>query len=178
MYQLFLIFILLFSVTPLAFGQISDRTGLKQDFTIETEGYAFRVDVTSNFNVEDVNFSSDDRRLTFYINSGLENNLAEIQIPKNLINGNFTFMLNDQEIFPNVKTNEQISFITMEFQGSGKNKLDIFETSNISESSDIDTWVLSESIILIIIVVVLVIIIVVVLIMIIPRKTKKSQITR
>ncbi|HXV66134.1 MAG TPA: hypothetical protein VD731_02740 [Nitrosopumilaceae archaeon] len=177
MYQLFLISILLFSVTPLAFGQISDRTGLKQDFTIETGGHTFRIDVTSNFNVEDINFSSDDRRLTFYINSGLENNLAEIEIPKNLINGNFTFMLNDQEIFPIVKTNEQISFITMEFQGTGKNKLDILETFNLPESPDITPWVLSEFIILII-VVVLVIVIVAVLVIIFTRKTKKSQITR
>ena len=150
MYPLFFSVILLLVAVPSAFGQISDRTGLNQDFTIETGGYAFTVDVTSNFNVEDVEFSSDDKRLTFYINSGLENNLAEIQIPKNLTSGNFTFMLNDQEIFPNVKTSEKISFITVEFEGSGKNKLDIIET-NIPESSEITSLILFASIAVIII---------------------------
>ena len=141
MYPLFFLVILLV-IIPSAFGQISDRTGLNQDFTIETGGYTFTVDVTSNFNVEDVKFSSDDNRLTFFINSGLENNLAEIQIPKNLINGNFTFMLNDQEIFPIVKTSEKISFITVEFEGAGKNKLDIIGTTHLPEFSEITPLIL------------------------------------
>ena len=150
MYPLFFSVILLLVVIPSAFGQISNRTGLNQDFTIETGGYAFTVDVTSNFNVEDVKFNNDDKRLTFYINSGLENNLAEIQIPKNLINGNFTFMLNDQEIFPTVKTSEKISFITVEFEGSGKNKLDIIGPTYLPESYKIDPLVLFASLIVII----------------------------
>jgi hypothetical protein len=150
LHPLFFSVILLLVVVPSAFGAISDRTGLKQDFTIETSGYAFTVDVTSNFNVEDVEFSSDDKRLTFYINSGLENNLAEIQIPKNLTNGNFTFMLNDQEIFPIVKTSEKISFITVEFEGSGTNKLDIIGTTYLPESSKITPLVLFASLVVII----------------------------
>ena len=147
MYPLFFSVILLLVAVPSAFGQISDRTGLSQDFTIETGGYAFTVDVTSNFNVEDVEFSSDDKRLTFYINSGLENNLAEIQIPKNLTNGNFTFMLNDQEIFPIVKTSEKISFITIEFEGAGKNKLDIIGTTYLPEFSKIAPLILFASLV-------------------------------
>lgn len=163
--QLFSI-ILLLLVIPCAFGQISDRTGLKQDFTIETGGNSFRIDVTSNFNVEDIVYSSDDKRLTFYINSGLENNLAEIQIPKNLIKGNFTFMLNDQVVFPTLKTSEKISFITLEFNGTGKNKFDIIETTYVPESSEIITLVLFASITVIIFASIAVIIYV--------KKTKKS----
>ncbi len=147
MYPIFLSVILLLLVIPCAFGQISDRTGLKQDFTIETGGYAFPVDVTSNFNVEDIEFSSDDKQLTFYFTSGLENNLAEIQIPKNLINGNFTFLLNDQEIFPIVKTSEKISFITLEFNGTGKNKLEIIGTTYLPEFSEIVPLILFTSLI-------------------------------
>ena len=150
MYPLFFLVILLLVIIPSAFGLISDRTGLNQDFTIETGGNTFTVDVTSNFNVEDVKFSSDDNRLTFFINSGLENNLAEIQIPKNLINGNFTFMLNDQEIFPIVKTSEKISFITLEFEGSGKNKLDIIGTTHLPEFSENTPLILFASIVVII----------------------------
>ena len=145
LHPIFLSLVLLLVIAPPAFGQISDRTGLKQDFTIETGGYDFTVEITSNFNVEDIEFSSDDKRLTLFINSGIENNLAEIQIPINLINGNFTFILNDQEIFPIVKINEKISFITLEFEGTGANKLDIIGTTYLPEFSEIASLILLTS---------------------------------
>ena len=145
LHPIFLSLVLILVIAPPAFGQISDRTGLKQDFTIETGGYDFTVEIASNFNVEDIEFSSDDKRLTLFINSGIENNLAEIQIPINLINGNFTFILNDQEIFPIVKINEKISFITLEFEGTGANKLDIIGTTYLPEFSEVASLVLLTS---------------------------------
>jgi hypothetical protein len=145
LHPIFISLVLILVIAPPAFGQISDRTGLKQDFTIETGGYDFTVEITSNFNVEDIEFSSDDKRLTLFINSGIENNLAEIQIPINLINGNFTFILNDQEIFPIVKINEKISFITLEFKGTGANKLDIIGTTYLPEFSEVASLVLFAS---------------------------------
>jgi hypothetical protein len=129
-------------MTP-AFGQISDKTGLKQNFIIETGGYEFPVDVTSSFNVERIEFSSEEKRITFHINNALEQNLAEIQIPKNLTNGNFTFFLDEQEIFPKVQTNKKISFITVEFEGTGIHKLDIIGTTYLPEFSGIAPLILS-----------------------------------
>jgi hypothetical protein len=140
---IFFLVILFLLACPSAFGQLSDKTGLKQNFIIETGGYEFPVDVTSSFDVERLEFSSDDKRLTIHLNSGIEQNLAEIQIPKNLINGNFTFFLNDQEIFPKVKTNEKISFITLEFEGTGFHKLDIIGTTYLPEFSEIAPLILS-----------------------------------
>ena len=134
---IFSLIVLLLIVIPIASAQISDRTGLKQDFVVETGGYEFTVDIISNFNVENIEFSSEDKRLTFYIINGLENNLAEMQIPIKLMNGNFTFILNDQEILPIVKKNEKISFITLEFQGNGKHKLDIIGTTYLPEFAEI-----------------------------------------
>jgi len=90
LHPIFLSLVLLLVIVPPAFAQISERTGLKQDFTIETGGYDFTVNIVSSFNVDEIDFNSDDKRLTFYFNTGIKNNLAEIQIPKNLINGNFT----------------------------------------------------------------------------------------
>lgn len=138
-------------VIPIASAEISDRTGFKENFLIETGGYEFTVDIISNFNIEDIEFSSQDKQLTFYIDSGLENNLAEIQIPINLINGNFTFNLNNQEILPIVKQNEKISFITLEFQGVGKHKLDIIGTTYLPEFSDIAHLILALSLLVLII---------------------------
>ena len=143
--SIFFIIVLLLVVVPTASAQISDRTGLKQNYIIETGGYEFTVDLVSNFNIENIEFSSEDKRLTFYIINGLENNLAEIQIPINLINGNFTFILNDQEILPTVKQNEKISFITLEFEGKGKHKLDIIGTTYLPEFSEITHMILALS---------------------------------
>ena len=128
-----------------AFGQISDKTGWRQHFEIQTGGYEFDVGATTNFDVTNYEFDKDEKRLTLFINSGLENNLAEIEIPKNLINGNFTFYLNGQEIFPNVRGNEKISFIVLEFPGAGVHKLDIIGTTYLPEFSDIAPLVLATS---------------------------------
>jgi len=131
-----------------AFGQpIAERTGLKEKFTIETGGYDFIVDVTANFDVLDLEISEKDKKLTLFISSSLENNLAEIQIPINLINGNFTFFLNEQEIFPKVLMNKRISFVTFEFEGSGKHKLEIIGTTYLPEFKDIAPIVLATSLI-------------------------------
>jgi hypothetical protein len=58
----------------------------------------------------------------------LENNLGEIIIPQNLLSGDFTFYLNDQEFFPKIQSNEKIHFITLNFTGSGTNLITISGT--------------------------------------------------
>lgn len=130
---------------PLAYGQLSDRTGLKQVFTIETGGYSFPVEVVSNFNVEETVFSAEEKKLTLHVFSSLQNNIAEIQIPKNLINGNFTFFVNGTEVFPNVQTNDKISFVFMEFAGNGTNKIEIIGTTYLPEFSAVAPLVLASS---------------------------------
>ncbi len=42
-----------------------------------------------------------------------------------------------EEIFPNVRGTEQISFITLEFEGEGDNKLDIIGTTYLPEFSEV-----------------------------------------
>jgi len=133
-------------VVPTASGQFFDTPGLHQEFEIGTGGYNFSVEITSTFNVEEVEFSQEDKKLTLFISSGIKHNLGEIQIPTNLINGNFTFFLNEQEFYPKVKTSERISFITVEFQGDGKNKLEIIGTTYLPEFSEIAPIVLASSI--------------------------------
>jgi len=100
-------------------AQYFDTPGLRQEFFVETGGYEFLVETTSNYNIEEVELSVEEKKLTFYIKSGLQNNLGEMTIPVNLINGNFTFFLNDQEFFPVVIYGEEISFITVEFSLQG-----------------------------------------------------------
>ncbi len=133
--------------TQSTFGQFFDTPGLVNRLPVETGGYIFEVHTVSSFDIPDYQFSSEEKRLSLIISTSVSNNLAEIQIPKNLINGNFTFYLNGQEISADVKTNEKISFITIEFPGKGLHKLDIIGTTYLPEFSEIAQLVLATSLI-------------------------------
>jgi len=143
----FLIILLILPLSSIAFAQLADKTGLAQRLPIETDGYNFEVKTVSSFDITDYEFNSDEKRLTMFISSTVQNNLVEIQIPKNLINGNFTFYLNDEQIEAAVKGNEQISFITLEFPGDGLHKLDIIGTTYLPEFSTIASLILATSLI-------------------------------
>ena len=119
--------ILIFVITP-AYGQLSDATGLINRIDIQTSGYDFEVVLTSNFDLVDYKFDKNSKQLTLYLDSGLENNLGELVIPSTLLNGDFTFYLNEQEFFPKIQSSERIHFITLEFTGSGSNVLSISGT--------------------------------------------------
>ena len=126
--KLFISFLLLLVVTP-AFGQLlSDKTGLVNRLDVKTGGYAFEVETVANFDIQDFEFDEEQKRLTLYVSSNLENNLGEVYLPQTLLSGNFTFYINGQEYFPTIKPNDNISFITLNFTGSGNNKIEIIGT--------------------------------------------------
>ena len=127
---------------PPAFGAISEKTGLKNDFTIETSGYDFEVETIANFEINDVKLSRDDKKLTFDITSSIENNFAEILIPINLIDGDLTVFVNGEEIFPQIRKNDKISFIILEFNGTGHNIMEIIGTTYLPEFSGVTLLVI------------------------------------
>ena len=118
-FKLLLPILLIPALTP-AFGAISDATGLVNRFDIEAGGHVFEISTTSNFDVQKVDFDKNQKKLTFHIVSSLEKNLGEIIIPRGLLSGNFTFYLNDHDFQPKIKTNDKISFITLNFTTSPK----------------------------------------------------------
>ena len=69
----------------------------------------------------------------------------KMQIPLNLINGNFTFFLDEKEIFPKVYQNDRISFITLEFEGKGDHVLEVIGTTYLPEFSEIAPIILGTS---------------------------------
>ena len=121
----FILVALFFVVTPVSGQSLSDATGLINRLDVQTSGYTFEIKLTSNFDLTDYTFDKDEKQITLYFDSALENNLAEIIIPKDLLSGNFMFYLNDQEFLPRVESNEKISFITLNFTGSGSNVVKI-----------------------------------------------------
>ena len=130
---------LLFVITPVYGGLLSDATGLVNRLDVQTGGHTFEVKTTSNFDIPDFEFDKDEKKLTLYISSGLENNLGELSLPQNLLGGNLTFYLNEQEYVPQVRTNEKISFVTLNFTGIGDNTLDIVGTEYLSGLTEITT---------------------------------------
>ena len=119
-----LLVILIFVITP-AYGQLSDATGLINRIDIQTSGHDFEVVLTANFDLVDYRFDKNSKQITLYLDSGLENNLGEIVIPSKLLNGDFTFFLNDQEFFPKIQSSERVHFITLDFAGTGSNVISI-----------------------------------------------------
>ena len=128
--------VLLFVISPVYGQLLSDATGLVNRLDVQTGGYTFEIETVSNFNIHDYDFEKNEHRLSLFINSGLENNLGEILIPQTFLGGNFTFYLNDQQYFPKINSNEKISFITLNFTGSGENKLEIIGTTYLNGLTD------------------------------------------
>ena len=128
MKSLIILSVILISIITPVYGQLSDATGLINRMDIQTSGYDFEVVLTANFDLVDYTFDKNSKQITLYLDSGLENNLGELVIPSSLLNGDFTFYLNDQEFFPKIQSSERIHFITLEFTGSGSNTLSITGT--------------------------------------------------
>ena len=150
---LLVIFTLIISI-PSALGLVlsDEGTGLTQNFIVQTGGYDFPVKVTGNLDVKDLSFDKDMKTITMSITSSLDGNLMEILIPQNLINGEFTFFLDNVEVFPQVALLTDNAFITLEFEGEGMHTLDIIGTTYLPEFADVAPIVLATSLIGIIVI--------------------------
>ena len=152
-----LLFVLaIIALQPASGLVLSDRTGLKFVFPVETGGYHFDVEIVGNFDVTKMDFDKDRKMITFYMTNSLNENLTEMIIPINLINGEFTFYLYKQyegswlpgvEVFPKVQMNDKISFIFLEFEGEGKHKLEVIGTTYLPEFAEVAPLVLASSMI-------------------------------
>ena len=132
------ILVLFFVTTPVYAQLLSDATGLVTRLEVETLEETFEIKLVSNFDIVDFSFDDDEQSITLNLDSSLENNLAEIMIPQNLLSGNFTFYLNDQDFNPVIQSNEKIHFITMNFTGSGPHMIEIFATQYLDGLSEIE----------------------------------------
>ena len=103
--------------------------GFVNKYMISTDGYDFEITFTSNFLISSHAFSTSDKILQFNIETGLEKeNVGEIIIPRDLIDGEFTILLDGKEISANVSKTDRSSVVTIEFDGKGEHILDIIAT--------------------------------------------------
>ena len=94
--------------------------GFVNRYMIATDGQNFEVTFTANFAVSSYMFSIDDKMLQFNVQAIHEKeNVAEIVIPRDLLDGEFTVLLNGKEIFAPVNKTERSSIISVVFDGKG-----------------------------------------------------------
>ena len=104
--------------------------GFVNKYMIDANGQNFEVTFTANFEVSSHTFSTDDRMLQFNVNAIHEKeNVAEIIIPLDLFDGEFTVLLNDKEISSVENQTERSSIISVVFDGKGDYTIGITATN-------------------------------------------------
>ncbi|MBO48617.1 MAG: hypothetical protein CL686_00610 [Candidatus Nitrosopelagicus sp.] len=132
-----LIAIFLVFALPVAHAiPLSDTTGLKFTFPINTDGRSFIIDITANSDIPDIDFDKNEKSLTLFAESSINTNLLEIVIPTSLIGGEFQFFLDGEEISPKFSQGKNSIFITMEFSGVGKHEI-VFQGTTYLEVYDV-----------------------------------------
>jgi len=128
---LFFTFILLFTPNLTAFGaeQSTRDVGFVNKYVVNTDGRTFDIVFATNFLVSSFTFSANEKMLKFNIETGLEKeNIAELIVPRDLIDGEFTVLLNNEETSYKLSSTAKTSVITIMFDGKGKHTLDIVAT--------------------------------------------------
>ena len=128
---LFFTFILLITTNLNAFGVDASLrdVGFVNKYMIDINGKNFEVTFTANFTVLSYMFSTDDKMLQFNVDAIHEKeNVAEISIPLDLFDGEFTVLLNDKEISSVVNQTERSSIIGIVFDGKGDYTIGITAT--------------------------------------------------
>ena len=119
---LFFTFILLITTNLDAFGvDVSLRdVGFVNKYMISADEYNFEITFTANFTVLSHTFSAHDKMLQFNVDAVHEKeNVAEIIIPRDLFDGEFTILLDGEEISANVNKTDRSSVVSIVFDGNG-----------------------------------------------------------
>ena len=92
-------------------GMNLNHPGIRWAWKINADQYTFVVNTTSNYDMQNVVFNKDTKTLTFLGNSPHDGNVAEIEIPSNLIGGKYKVYKNVALISPIVLKNGFLSKI-------------------------------------------------------------------
>ena len=138
-------------LTVPAFAQISipktlDHPGIKWDWKIKAENYTFDVITVSNYDMQNVTFNEMNKELVFLGNSTHTGNIAEIQIPTNLIGGKLTVTQDEKPISSIVIPGTDSSTIMLKFNQTGVTNTSIIGTTYLPEFSNVALLVMVLSI--------------------------------
>lgn len=123
--------LLLLAAVPASAQFLSDKTGLVSELDVEAGGATFEVVIVGNFAVDGHELDGAQGRLLVLVDSSLVNNTGEMILPRELLGGNLTLRVNGEPIEYDVRTNDRISFVTMDFAGSGDNELEVYGTTHL-----------------------------------------------
>ncbi|MDC0041584.1 hypothetical protein OAJ50_02540 [Candidatus Nitrosopelagicus sp.] len=126
-----LIFLVILSIViPFAAAApLSDKTGLKFTFPVKTDDYTFTVEATGNLDVTNLDFDKEKKSITLFVLSSIENNSLEISFPNVLIGGDYSIFVDGEKFTPKLQTGSNTTFVTMDFTGIGKHKIEIVGTT-------------------------------------------------
>ena len=126
-----LILLVLVSISiPLATAlELSDKTGFRFTFPIKTDDHTFVVEATGNLQVTNLDFNKEKKLITLFVMSSIENNSLEISFSNDLIGGDYTILLDNNEFPAKLQEGRHSTFVTMDFTGVGKHKIEIFGTT-------------------------------------------------
>jgi hypothetical protein len=120
-----------------AFGADSTARdiGFVNKYMISADGDNFEIIFTANFLISSHAFNTNTKTLQFNIESGLDKeNVGEIIIPQDLIDGELTILLDGKEIPAKVNKTNKSSIVSIEFDEKGKYTLEITPTKYLGNS--------------------------------------------
>jgi hypothetical protein len=130
--------------TP-AFADIN-HPGIRWEWKIKTANYTYVVTTVSNYDMKDVVLNSDNKELIFTNNSTHTDNIAEIEIPHNLIGGSFTVIQDGKQTSPIIINGTDSSTIILKFNQTGMTTTNVLGTTYLPEFGGISTLVMVVSI--------------------------------
>lgn len=126
-----------------------DHPGIKWEWKIKAENYTFNVITVSNYDVKNVTFNKANKELIFAGNSTHDRNIAEIEIPRNLIGGNLTVMQDGKVLSPIIIAGTNSSTIMLKFNQTGTTNTSIVGTTYLPEFSNVTSLVMVLSIVMV-----------------------------
>lgn len=123
-----------------------DHPGIKWDWKIKADDYNFVVSTVSNYDMKNVTLNKDNKELIFEGNSTHDGNIAEIQIPHDLISGNLTVTQNGQSLSPLIISNGNSTLVVLKFNQTGTTTTHIMGTTYLPEFSGVVTLVMLASV--------------------------------
>jgi len=120
--------------------------GIKWEWKINAANYTYIVTTVSNYDMKNVTLNSDNKELIFTGNSTHTNNIAEIEIPSNLIGGSLTVTQDGKQISPIVINGTSSSTIMLKFNQTGITTTNVLGTTYLPEFGVISALVLVISI--------------------------------
>ncbi|CUR52364.1 exported protein of unknown function [Nitrosotalea devaniterrae] len=129
-----------------------DHPGIKWDWKIKAENYTFDVSTVSNYDMKNVTFNQINKELVFTGNSTHDGNIAEIEIPTNLIGGNLTVVQDGKPVSAIVIPGTSSSTIMLKFNQTGTTDTSVFGTTYLPEFSSVALLVMVLSVTMVLVI--------------------------